>query len=106
MPARRDSDPDTNESVRDKMRFISEAIADLKDRTKEIENRMRSIEKDDLDQMRKSVYRLENHVSNFHSASDSRKEKWSIILNFVVQLVWVIMASYVLTKLGLGTGPL
>lgn len=106
MPSSGDSEPDSNDSVREKIRFISEALADLKDRTREVEKRVRSIEAEDLDQIRKSMYKLENHVSNFKSASDTRRERWNMVLNFVVQLVWVVMASYVLTKLGLGVDPL
>lgn len=106
MPSSVDSDTDSNNPIRDKIQFISEALADLKDRTKEVEKRVRSIESEDLDQIRKSMYKLDNHVSNFNSASNSRRERWNMALNFVVQLVWVVIASYVLTKLGLGVGPL
>jgi hypothetical protein len=105
MPASRDSEPNSNDPVRESVRFILDTVAELKERTRDIEKRMRSMEKEDLDQIRNSVYKLENHVSNFKSTTDSHKERWSMALNFIVQLVWVIMASYVLTKLGIGMGP-
>ena len=102
MPSSGDSQTGSNDSIREKIQSISESMADLKDRIKEVEKRMRSIEAEDLDQMRKSLYKMENHFSNFKSVSDSRREKWNMALNFVVQMVWVIMASYLLAKLGLG----
>lgn len=59
-----------------------------------------------MDRINKSIYALENQVSNFRTADTIRKERWGMLLNFVVQLVWVVMAAYLLGKLDIDMGPL
>lgn len=106
MPISGSSESDSNDSLKEKVKFVSESVADMKDCIKELERRVRHMETEGMDGIRKSIYKLENHVSNFKNANDDHKERWNMILNFAVQLIWVVMASYVLTKLGLGTGAL
>lgn len=85
---------------------FSSSIEDIKSRLRDVESRVRTIEVEEMDKVRRCIYSLENAVSNFKTANDSRREKWNMFLNFMVQLIWVIMAAYMLTKLGLGMGPL
>lgn len=59
-----------------------------------------------MDRINRSIYALEHQVSNFRTADTIRKERWGMLLNFVVQLVWVVMAAYVLGKLDIDMGPL
>lgn len=83
-----------------------ESVSELKECFKELERRVREIETNGMDRINKSIYALENQVSNFRTADTIRKERWSMLLNFVVQLVWVVMAAYVLSKLDIDMGPL
>lgn len=85
---------------------FSSSIEDIKSRLRDVEHRVRIIEVEEMDKVRRCIYSLENTVSNFKTASDAKKEKWHMFLNFMIQLIWVVMASYMLTKLGLGTAPL
>ena len=39
-------------------------------------------------------------------ANNDSKQKWSMALNFLVQLMWVVTASFVLAKLGFEVGNL
>lgn len=64
------------------------------------------METNGMDRINRSIYALENQVSNFRTADTIRKERWGMLLNFVVQLVWVVMAAYVLGKLDIDMGPL
>lgn len=98
------SEADPTDSIKDKMRSISESFAEIKEVTKEIEKRVRKLEAEDIDRLKASIYKLESEVSHFKTANDDYKNRWNMALNFIVQLIWVIMASYVLAKLGLGTG--
>lgn len=95
--------PESNSD--DIRRLASESVDRLADDLRELDKRVRRIETDELHEVRKLLYCLENRVANFSSAHDDRKERWKIALNFVVQLIWVVMASYVLTKLGISMGP-
>lgn len=92
------------EPIRDNMRSISDSFAEIKEFTKELEKRMRKLETDEIDRLKESIYKLESSVSHFKTANDDYKDRWNMALNFIVQLIWVVMASYVLAKLGLGTG--
>ena len=85
---------------------MRESVSELKECLKELERRVREIETNGMDSVKKSIYSLENHISNFRTADTVRKEKWNMLLNFVIQLVWVVMAAYVLTKLDIDMGPL
>lgn len=85
---------------------VRETVSELKERVREIERRVRDMETTGMDRINKSIYALENQVSNFRTADTVRKERWSMLLNFVVQLVWVVMAAYVLSKLDIDMGPL
>lgn len=85
---------------------MRESVSELKECVKELERRVREIETNGMDRLNKSIYALENHISNFRTADTVRKEKWNMLLNFLVQLVWVVMAAYVLTKLDIDMGPL
>lgn len=105
MPDKGERDSDQGDFLREKIRSMSECVADIKDRMRDVERRMRELETDHMERIRRSIYDLENHVSNFKVTSENHKERWKMALNFIVQLVWVVMASYVLTKLGLGVGP-
>ena len=96
---------DSNELMKEKLGLVSDSVAELKEYMRQIERRIRDMETDEVDQMRKAIYRLENQMANFRDSHDSNKERWKMALNFMVQLIWVVMASYVLTKLGLGMGP-
>lgn len=83
-------DGNSMDVVNEKVKHLSNCVDDLKESLKELERRTRGIE---------------NNVSNFKTVHDDRQEKTKMILNFLVQLIWVIIASYILTKLGIGMGP-
>lgn len=85
---------------------MRESVSEIKDRIRDLERRTRDLETTAMDRINRSIYALENHVSNFKTADTIRKERWGILLNFVVQLVWVVMAAYVLSKLDIDMGPL
>jgi predicted nuclease with TOPRIM domain len=101
-----EGDSESPAALREGLKSLAEAVSDLKDRVREIERRARALETDEIDKMKKCLYGLENHVSNIRTVDDARKERWNMALNFVVQLIWVVMAGFVLTKLGIGMGPL
>jgi len=100
------AESDGPEAVKERIRAVQESMADFKKCMKDFEKRIRNLETDEIDQMRKSMYRLQNEVENFKSERAGRKENWSMVMNFVVQLIWVVIAAYTLHKLGIDMGPL
>lgn len=63
--------------------------------------RLSIIESNNLEDLKKDICHLNSKVKMFESEHDNRKEKWQMGLNFLVQLIWVAMAAWLLTKLGL-----
>jgi len=63
--------------------------------------RLSIIESNNLEDLKKDIYSLNSKVKMLESEHDNRKEKWQMGLNFLVQLIWVAMAAWLLTKLGL-----
>jgi hypothetical protein len=76
----------------------------LKDRMGDLESRMRHMETKEMDSLKDLLRKMESRVSAFDSETSDSKQKWGIALNFFVQLMWVVTASFVLAKLGLQVG--
>jgi hypothetical protein len=98
--------PDSIEVIQEKTRGLEGSVRELKDGVRDLERRVREIEMEKIEELRRKLLALEGRASSFESAHDDNKEKWSMALNFVVQLMWVVTASFVLTKLGFNMGPL
>lgn len=92
--------------VLERIRGLSDGFRDLKESIRDLEARVRQVETEEMEIIRRQMCELEARAKSFESTHDNHKEKWNMVLNFVVQLMWVLTASFVLTKLGLGTGPL
>lgn len=97
---------DSLEVVQERIRSLAESVRDLRESVRDIEKRSRSLETEHMEELRQRLCNIEGKTSSFESAHDDHKEKWNMALNFVVQLMWVATASFVLTKLGLNMGPL
>ena len=82
---------DSSEATQERMRYLEESVREVRESVRGIEAR---------------TWRLEGRAESFESAHDENKEKWNMALNFVVQLLWVATAAFVLAKLGLSSGPL
>ncbi len=44
---------------------------------------------------------IDKRLRMFEFNHDNRKERWNLAVNFVIQLIWVAMAAFLLSKLGL-----
>lgn len=49
----------------------------------------------------KETMRLESRVQTLEQSSSDTEGRWKVIVNFVLQLIWVATAAYMLYKLGL-----
>lgn len=78
-----------------------EIIKKIEDLYNNLQTRVSIIESYGIEDLKKDVYKIDSKVSSFESEHDDRKEKWQMGLNFLVQLIWVAMAAWLLTKLGL-----
>lgn len=96
---------ESNSKILDKLRNVSKKNIDLEKEIKdlnkskyEIDTRLKILESEI---QKHDFYKIENTIEKFESQHDDRKQKWSMIINFVVQLAWISMAAWLLTKLGL-----
>lgn len=67
----------------------------------DVETRIRVLEALDVNEMRRIIHDLEGKMKVMEMAGDDRKKNLTTAVNFVMQLIWVCMAAYLLTKLGL-----
>lgn len=100
-----DNDPTEQ---RDRIRSLSKRISEtdrglrsLEAISHDLEARVRVLESADVEKFKQDLYKLESKMNSFASDHNDRKENWRMAANFVVQLLWVSMAAWLLTKLGL-----
>jgi hypothetical protein len=48
-----------------------------------------------------NIHKLELDVQAVEIASAGRENRWKTIITFVVQIIWVVLASYILYKMGI-----
>lgn len=49
----------------------------------------------------KQIVEIDKRLSRLENEDGKKTEKWKGVVNFIVQLVWIIIAAYILTKLNL-----
>lgn len=54
-----------------------------------------------LDEMENDLQALDKRLATVETYTGNSNERWKSIASFVVQLIWVILAAYLLTKLNL-----
>lgn len=99
----------TIEAVHERIGSMAESVVHTKERIRELEARLRDLEEketQEIESLRKSILKIESKIDAFDSANNDSKQKWSMALNFIVQLMWVVTASFVLAKLGFEVGNL
>ena len=96
IKALQDSCSKLTERTRQLSRHISELEKELgrvNEYRHDLDARIRVLESENVEAMKQDLYRTESRVNAFETQHDDRKEKWSMAINFVVQLAWVSMAA-------------
>lgn len=60
---------------------------------------------DKLDKLKEDLHLLQLKVQSLEIAHGGFEQKWKAIVNFIVQVIWVVMAAYILLKLGIQGPP-
>jgi plasmid maintenance system killer protein len=96
---------ESNSKILEKLRNLTKKNSDLERELKDLnkskydtDTRLRILESE---MEKHDLYKIENAIRKFESQHDDRKQNWSIVINFAVQLAWISMAAWLLTKLGL-----
>lgn len=54
-----------------------------------------------LSECQKEITVIDKRLTSVESSSGQNQDRWNKIMNFVIQLVWVILAAWLLMKLNL-----
>lgn len=55
----------------------------------------------DVSKINESIRDMEKRLSKIEIDHGNHSERWKTVANFIIQLIWVILAAYLLTKLNL-----
>jgi predicted nuclease with TOPRIM domain len=56
---------------------------------------------EDVDECKKEMASLDKRITVVEGSTDQSKDRWNRIFTFVIQLVWVLLAAWLLVKLNL-----
>lgn len=62
--------------------------------------KIRKIE-DKIDNIKEELHKIDVRLKTLEIAESGHVQNWKSIINFGVQVIWVVMAAYILMKLGL-----
>lgn len=99
----RDRMDDRMDSIDEKLNEAIESHADTKTKVALLELRAQSAEslKASVDKLEEATKNLELKTQTISFITDNQESKWKAITGFVVQIVWAVLAGYLLYKLGL-----
>lgn len=75
-------------------------MSEILDRLKSLSKRTLETEKE-LKELKELKHELKIKIQELEKQHDQNSEKWRRLIDFSVQLIWVAMAAWLLTKLGL-----
>jgi len=70
------------------------------EKIKSVEDEQSNIDKT-LDEIHQEVHEVEKRIIALQLVSDKNEGRWNKIMNFVIQLIWVALAAYLLYTLKL-----
>jgi Na+/phosphate symporter len=56
---------------------------------------------DKIDNIKEELHKIDVRLKTLEIAQSGHEQNWKSIINFAVQVIWVVMAAYILMKLGL-----
>ena len=81
---------------------IMQKIAVLESKHEEDDYSKLSLE---IDSVLKDLTELDKRITFVESVSGTQQERWKTVTNFVIQLIWIVLAAWVLMKLNLTPPP-
>lgn len=85
----------------EKTRLLLNKIKKIEITIHDIQTKIIILENKNIDKLLENLYKLENRINTLEVAQGGHEQNWKTLINFVVQVVWVVMAAYILFKLGL-----
>lgn len=91
------------ERLVEKTRSLSKRLSELERNSRfgsDLEVRIKVLEVES-ERISAQISEMDRNIKKLELNHDNRKERWNMAVNFVVQLAWVSMAAFLLSKLGL-----
>jgi predicted transcriptional regulator len=99
---------ESNHKMLDKIKSLAKSSAEFEQETKklidhkhELEARVRVLEAANFEEIKYQIHKLNSDIQALQLKNDDNKEKFKRFFDFAIQLAWVSMAAWLLTKLGL-----
>ena len=90
------------EAIDAALKSQGELISNLSSRIIILENSINSKDiEQDVDKNRDKIHALEVKVNSLQISNEGTEGRWKTIVNFSLQIIWVLLAAYLLYKLGL-----
>lgn len=90
------------EAIDAALKSQGELISNLSSRIIILENSINSKDiEQDVDKNIDKIHALEVKVNSLQISNEGTEGRWKTIVNFSLQIIWVLLAAYLLYKLGL-----
>lgn len=87
--------------LQERTKLLSKKIKELDDKSSKVETIVKILENKNFDKLCEDLHKLDIRVQAVEIAQGGHDQNWKTIINFAVQVIWVVMAAYILLKLGL-----
>jgi len=92
---------ETLDKHQDKIKFLFKKTKELEEKHAQIDTFVKILENKNIDKLNDNIHELEIRIKTVEISQKDHDQNWKSIFNFVVQIIWVTMAAYILLKLGL-----
>lgn len=89
------------EKCQEKIKILIKKIDKLEEKQNQLETCIKIVEAKNFEKLSDNVHELDVRIKSVEIYQKDQDQNWKSIINFVVQIIWVIMAAYILFKLGL-----
>jgi len=70
-----------------------------------VQQKVAVLESKDICPIQQEIKELEKRIVTLEMSEGQNKDRWNKILTFVIQIIWVVLAAWLLMKLGLQSPP-
>lgn len=105
-----DKNDENSESLREivgksqeRIRSLLKKIKEIEEKHTELDTSLKIIQNKNIDKLQEDIHILDKRIQAVEIAQGGHNENRRQIINFVLQLIWVVMSAYILLKLGLPT---
>ena len=92
-----------NEKVDKRTKILHEKLKKVEEQLSDLETNIKILKDKNFDKLCEDLHDLEIRIKSIEIAQGGHDQNWKMFFNFIIQVIWVVMAAYILLKLGLQT---